>query len=160
MQHLCDHAFHGMSVMGGGGCLNRCEIGVKIFLNCIKALSQLMYKIFKLYMNNLKVYNVPVVYIPSTFINVDHFFYRCFLGPNTGPAQWPDCNRYVEAVISKLCQLFPGSKRNPQGIKVDRWTLIGRAYEHIRQCILNNAQVMANTSLQLPSINKTTLTQW
>lgn len=57
-----------------GGGLNRCEIGVKIFLNCIKALSQLMYKIFKLYMNNLKVYNVPVVYIPSTFINVDHFF--------------------------------------------------------------------------------------
>lgn len=74
MQHLCDHAFHGMSVIGGGGGLNRCEIGVKIFLNCIKSLSQLMYKIFKLYMNNLKVYNVPVVYIPSTFINVDHFF--------------------------------------------------------------------------------------
>ncbi|XP_062605931.1 uncharacterized protein LOC134267733 [Saccostrea cucullata] len=77
-----------------------------------------------------------------------------------GPAQWPDCNRYVEAVISKLCQLFPSSRRNQQGIKLDRWTLIGRAYEHIRQCILNNAQVMANTAIQLPSINKTTLTQW
>ncbi|XP_078495363.1 uncharacterized protein LOC100184639 [Ciona intestinalis] len=29
---------------------------------------------------------------------------RCFLGAFTGPAQWPDCNRYVESTISKLVQ--------------------------------------------------------
>ena len=75
-------------------------------------------------------------------------------------SQWPDYNRYVEVVISKLCQIFPISRRNDEGIKVDRWTLIGRNYEHISQCILHNAQVMENTTIQLPSINKTTLTQW
>lgn len=100
------------------------------------------------------------LFIPPQLDHVPFFINRCFLGPNTGPAQWPNCNRYVEAVISKLCQVFPSSRRNEEGIKVDRWTLIGRAYEHIRQCVLHNAHVMANTSLQLPSINKTTLTQW
>ena len=32
---------------------------------------------------------------------------RCFLGQNCGPASWPDCNRNMEAVIIKLCQIYP-----------------------------------------------------
>ena len=32
----------------------------------------------------------------------------CFLGQNSGPTSWPDCNRYMEAVIIKL-QLYAKS---------------------------------------------------
>ncbi|KAK3095779.1 hypothetical protein FSP39_019003 [Pinctada imbricata] len=85
---------------------------------------------------------------------------RCFLGQNTGPAQWPDCNRYVEAIISRLCELYPGNERTPQGSIIMRWTLISRAYNKIRQLVLNNARVMENTEPQLPEINNTTLSQW
>ena len=31
---------------------------------------------------------------------------RCFLGQNSGSASWPGCNRYMEAVIIKLCQIY------------------------------------------------------
>lgn len=32
---------------------------------------------------------------------------RCFVGQNSGPATWPNCNRYVEVVHIKLCQIYP-----------------------------------------------------
>ena len=92
-------------------------------------------------------------FVCCRFFNVDYIFFTgAFLDQTQD--QHSGCNRYVEAVMSKLCQIFPSSKRNDEGIKVDRWTLIGRNYEHICQCILKNAQVMENTTIQLPSINK------
>ena len=89
-----------------------------------------------------------------------NFLFRLFLGPNEGVAGWPNCNRYVEATISRLCEIYTGSKRSDGGIVLTRWALINRAYNRIRQCIVDNAKVMSETSLQLPMINQTTLTQW
>ena len=84
---------------------------------------------------------------------------RCFLGNNAGPAQWPDCNRYVESIISKLCDQHPTAVRS-KGASVQRWSLVMKSYQHIRNAILNNAHVMAKTKLQLVEINQTTISQW
>ena len=84
---------------------------------------------------------------------------RCFLGQNSGPASWPDCNRYMEAVIIKLCQIYPSPvKKN--GNTTLRWTLIHKAYVKIREAVLNNAQVMQQTGIQLAEINQRTMIQW
>ena len=84
---------------------------------------------------------------------------RSFLGQNGGAASWPDCNRYMEAVVIKLCQIYPTSvKRN--GTTTLRWTLIGNAYKKIRETVLSNAQVMQQTAIQLAEINQRTLIQW
>ena len=84
---------------------------------------------------------------------------RCFLGQNSGPASWPDCNRYMEAVIIKLCQIYPSPvKKN--GNTTLRWTLVHKAYGKIREAVLNNAQVMQQTGFQLAEINQRTMIQW
>ena len=84
---------------------------------------------------------------------------RSFLGQNSGPASWPDCNRYMEAVIIRLCQIYPSpTKKN--GNTTLRWTLVGNAYKRIRETILNNATVMQQTNIQLAEINQRTLIQW
>ncbi|XP_038072943.1 uncharacterized protein LOC119741264 [Patiria miniata] len=84
---------------------------------------------------------------------------RCFLGESSGPAQWPDCNRYVESLMSKLCECFPSSTRS-EGKHTPRWTHITRAYKNIRQKVLDSAIIMSETSLQLVDVNNTTLMQW
>ena len=84
---------------------------------------------------------------------------RCFLGQNSGPASWPDCNRYMEAVIIKLCQIYPSPvKKN--GNTTLRWTLVHNAYCKIREAVLNNAQVMEQTGIQLAEVNQRTMIQW
>ncbi|XP_076854766.1 uncharacterized protein LOC143509853 [Brachyhypopomus gauderio] len=83
---------------------------------------------------------------------------RCFVGANS-PAQWPDCNRVVEAIFVRLCITFPNPK-NIGGVRFGRWTLICRAYKHIRECVLSNAHVMQGTTIQLPEVNATTLSEW
>ena len=86
-------------------------------------------------------------------------FHRCFLGENTGPATWPDSNRYMECLIEKLCSVFPGHVRE-QGKTVQRWTLISHAYRNIRHKVLSNASLTRHTQLQLIEINQQTLIQW
>lgn len=84
---------------------------------------------------------------------------RCFVGQNSGPATWPNCNRYVEVVHIKLCQIYPSPvKKN--GTTTLQWTLVGNAYKKIREFIINNAHVMQHTGIQLPEVNQRTLTQW
>ncbi|XP_070403353.1 uncharacterized protein [Nothobranchius furzeri] len=83
---------------------------------------------------------------------------RCYSGARI-PGQWPDCNRIVEAIFVQLCMAYPNPKR-VEGVAFSRWTLIIRAYKHIRECILNNITIMEETTIQLPEVNKTTLTQW
>ncbi|KAK2874526.1 hypothetical protein Q8A67_021679 [Cirrhinus molitorella] len=83
---------------------------------------------------------------------------RCFVGAHS-PAQWPDCNRVVEAIFTKLCTLYPNAVRC-EGVRVSRFTMIARAYKHIRECILTNAKVMSETTIQLPEVNAATVTQW
>ncbi|XP_073689357.1 uncharacterized protein [Garra rufa] len=83
---------------------------------------------------------------------------RCFVGAHS-PAQWPDCNRVVEAIFTKLCMLYPNAVRC-EGVRVSRFTMVARAYKHIRECILTNAKVMSETTIQLPEVNAATVTQW
>ncbi|XP_016104551.1 uncharacterized protein [Sinocyclocheilus grahami] len=83
---------------------------------------------------------------------------RCFVGAHS-PAQWPDCNRVVEAIFTRLCALYPNAVRC-DGVRVSRFTMVARAYKHIRECILTNAKVMSETTIQLPEVNAATVTQW
>ncbi len=76
---------------------------------------------------------------------------RCFVGAHS-PAQWPDCNRVVEAIFTRLCALYPNAVRC-DGVRVSRFTMVARAYKHIRECILTNAKVMSETTIQLPEVN-------
>jgi len=59
----------------------------------------------------------------------------------------------------KLCAVYPNPVRK-EGVKISRFNLIAHAYKHIRECILSNAEVMQQTTLQLPEVNAATLTQW
>ncbi|KAA0721208.1 hypothetical protein E1301_Tti021593 [Triplophysa tibetana] len=45
------------------------------------------------------------------------------------------------------------------GVRVSRFTMVAPAYKHIRECILTNAKVMSETTLQLPEVNAATVTQ-
>ncbi|XP_070539358.1 uncharacterized protein [Ptychodera flava] len=84
---------------------------------------------------------------------------RCSLGQHTGILQWPDCNRYVECLIAKLCEWYPSTKQ-PHGIAQPKWTLVCKAYKNIQAKVLGNAAVMKETSIQLSEINETTVSQW
>lgn len=83
---------------------------------------------------------------------------RCFVGAHS-PAQWPDCNRVVEAIFIRLCALYPNAVRCDGG-RVSRFTMVTHAYKHIQQCIITNAKVMSETTIQLPEVNAATVTQW
>ncbi|XP_022778182.1 uncharacterized protein LOC111319705, partial [Stylophora pistillata] len=84
---------------------------------------------------------------------------RCFLGSNSAPAQWPDCNRYTEAVISELCNAHPGPERSSKKTS-NRWSLVCKDYRGIQERVMNNGMVMRETQIQLPDINQATLSQW
>ncbi|XP_061574059.1 Krueppel homolog 1-like [Cololabis saira] len=83
---------------------------------------------------------------------------RSFIGAHS-PAQWPDCNRVVEAVFLRLCALYPNAV-HCDGKKVSRFTMMARLYKHIRECVITNSRVMSETTIQLPEVNAATLTQW
>lgn len=85
---------------------------------------------------------------------------RCFLGQGTGPAQHPDCNRYMELLIIRLCSAFPTPVKTKGKRSEDRFTVISRAYKDIREKVLGNAKVMAETRIVLFELNKLTITQW
>ncbi|RXN21512.1 hypothetical protein ROHU_024091 [Labeo rohita] len=74
-------------------------------------------------------------------------------------AQWPDCCRLIETIFVKLCAIHKSPKK--KGIDTFfRWDLILEDYRKIRQCILTNAAVMQQTTLQLVDVSHTTLVQW
>ncbi|KAK5901446.1 hypothetical protein CgunFtcFv8_026315 [Champsocephalus gunnari] len=83
---------------------------------------------------------------------------RCFIGAHS-PAQWPDCNRVVEAIFTRLCDLYKNSV-HCEGKRVSRLTMVIRVYKHIRECVITNAKVMTETTIQLPEVNVATVTQW
>ncbi|KAI9543825.1 hypothetical protein NQZ68_008873 [Dissostichus eleginoides] len=83
---------------------------------------------------------------------------RCFIGAHS-PAQWPDYNRVVEAIFTRLCGLYKNTVRC-EGKRVSRFTMVIRAYKHIRECVITNAKVMTETTIQLPEVNVATVTQW
>ncbi|XP_023815154.2 uncharacterized protein LOC110013889 [Oryzias latipes] len=83
---------------------------------------------------------------------------RCFIGAHS-PAQWPDCNRVSEAIFVRLCALYPNAVRC-EGKKVSRFTMVVRMYRTIRECVVSNARIMSETTIQLPEVNAATVTQW
>ncbi|CAJ1069328.1 brefeldin A-inhibited guanine nucleotide-exchange protein 3-like [Xyrichtys novacula] len=83
---------------------------------------------------------------------------RCFAAGRSA-AQWPDCNRVCESLFVELCEEYRGPRRI-DGVRHERWSLVTRAYLHIRQVILNNAAVMEGTTIQLPVVNSATIASW
>ncbi|XP_023811165.1 uncharacterized protein LOC105354341 isoform X1 [Oryzias latipes] len=83
---------------------------------------------------------------------------RCFIGAHS-PAQWPDCNRVSEAIFVRLCALYPNAVRC-EAKKVSRFTMVVRMYRTIRECVVSNARIMSETTIQLPEVNAATVTQW
>ena len=71
------------------------------------------------------------------------------LGSNSGPVQWPDCNRYTEAIIVQLCNLHPGPERSCNKT-TSRWTLVCKDYRGIQERVMNSGMVMRETWIQLP----------
>lgn len=45
-------------------------------------------------------------------VNQCNLCYRCFLGQNVGPDQHPNANRYMEVVVSRLCEIHPLLEHN------------------------------------------------
>jgi len=61
-------------------------------------------------------------------------FLELELGQNSGPASWPDYNRYMEPVINKLCQICPSpvsEERWKHRNTTLWWTLVENAYKKI-----------------------------
>ncbi|XP_047242400.1 uncharacterized protein LOC124880974 [Girardinichthys multiradiatus] len=84
---------------------------------------------------------------------------RCVLGSSGSAAQWPDCSRLIEMIFIRLCNIHS----SPQKIghqTFSRWSQILNDYKNIRQLILNNGIIMKDTTLQLVTVNQTTLIQW
>lgn len=77
---------------------------------------------------------------------------RCFLGQNSGPASWPDCNRYMESNLP-----FTSEKNGNTTLCL---TLVHNTYCKIREAVLNNSQVMEQTGIQLAEVNQRTMIQW
>ncbi|XP_066522256.1 uncharacterized protein [Hoplias malabaricus] len=84
---------------------------------------------------------------------------RCLLGEGTGPAQWPDASRLVEAICLELCDVHPHGRR-VAGARVNRWAAILQDYGRIRRLVLNSPGLVQATSLQLYEINQRTLSVW
>ncbi|XP_064597431.1 uncharacterized protein LOC135463897 [Liolophura sinensis] len=86
---------------------------------------------------------------------------RAILGPNPTRANWPDCNRYVEATIEKLVAAYPSDRRSKKTkTSTTRWNLMKNAYSCIQGLIMSNRRVMTETDIQLSSVNIKTIQQW
>ena len=112
----------------------------------------------------IKSFNIMIATKIITIINmfsyaIFHLIFRAFLGNNTGPAFFPDANRVMECVITKLCNLYPVNVKR-YGKCFPRWGLIISAYKAIRTNIINSAYVTAHSKLQLMEINQRTLFDW
>lgn len=58
-----------------------------------------------------------------------------------------------------MCDLNSGPERSKGSTKT-RWTLVCRAYNEIREQVINNGKVITETRIQIPEVNQTTVSQW
>ncbi|WAR12544.1 hypothetical protein MAR_026724, partial [Mya arenaria] len=84
---------------------------------------------------------------------------RTMRGDSEGPAQRPDANRIMASLVIKLCGSHPSPEKRA-GQRIERWSLITRAYRNIRRLVVEQPRVVAETGLQLFNINNATLTKW
>ncbi|XP_056120631.1 uncharacterized protein LOC130097715 [Rhinichthys klamathensis goyatoka] len=59
---------------------------------------------------------------------------RCVLGQGSGPAQWPNISRIVEAVCLELCSIHPAGKVK-WGVSLNRWAAVLHDYQAIRRLV-------------------------
>lgn len=85
--------------------------------------------------------------------------HRAFLGTGSGPAQWPNASRLVEAICIRLCALIPSPVRT-EGRTMTRWASIMAEYNAIRDLVLASPRVMRETEIQLFLLNQKTLIHW
>ncbi|CAM4694827.1 unnamed protein product [Leuciscus chuanchicus] len=67
--------------------------------------------------------------------------------------------RHKSRLDTRLCAIHMSTKKKGTGT-VSRWDLILEDYRKIRRCILGNATVMQQTTIQLVDVSHTTLVQW
>ncbi|KAK1156709.1 hypothetical protein AOXY_G25730 [Acipenser oxyrinchus oxyrinchus] len=84
---------------------------------------------------------------------------RCLLGQGSGPAQWPQTSRLVEAICIQLCRLHPSPTKS-KGVRTSRWAAILGDYSKVRELVLGSPRLMEKTTLQLFELNQHTLSQW
>ncbi|XP_039670300.1 uncharacterized protein LOC120567409 [Perca fluviatilis] len=65
----------------------------------------------------------------------------------------------METIFIQLCMAITGKKkRSPESSQSQsRWTQVIHAYNNLRQCVINNARVMTETTIQLSEVNTATL---
>ena len=85
-------------------------------------------------------------------VNQCNLCYRCFLGQNVGPDQHPNANRYMEAVVSRPCEIHPSTVAQ-HGKRVLRWTLIHRGYQHIKDLVVKNPKVTGETAIHQSTLD-------
>ncbi|XP_029545709.1 uncharacterized protein LOC115147586 [Salmo trutta] len=73
---------------------------------------------------------------------------RSLLGQGSGPAQWPNTSRTVEAIFVELCHKHPAGK-TVLGNRVNRWGAILGDYRRIRTMVLGSPNLKTHTRLQL-----------
>lgn len=82
------------------------------------------------------------------------------MGTGTGPASYPDANRYMEALVRRLTEIYPSAVRRPSVPTITRWSLIMAAYNRIREVVMEDPRVSALTGIQLLPLNQATLILW
>ncbi|KAK6491780.1 hypothetical protein HHUSO_G3948 [Huso huso] len=84
---------------------------------------------------------------------------RCLLGQGSGPAQWPQMSRLVEAICIQLCRLHPSSTKS-KGVRTSRWAAILGDFSKVRELVLGSPRLVEKSTLQLFELNQHTLSQW
>ncbi|XP_056103250.1 uncharacterized protein LOC130082422 [Rhinichthys klamathensis goyatoka] len=84
---------------------------------------------------------------------------RCVLGQGSGPAQWPNISRIVEAVCLELCSIHPAGKVK-WGVSLNRWAAVLHDYQAIRRLVGNCPALRGRANIQLFEVNQRTLSVW
>ncbi|XP_077058226.1 uncharacterized protein LOC143720384 [Siphateles boraxobius] len=84
---------------------------------------------------------------------------RCVLGQGSGPAQWPNISRIVEAVCLELSSIHPAGKVK-WGVSLNRWAAVLHDYQAIRRLVGNCPALRGRARIQLFEVNQRTLSVW
>ncbi|KAK1152039.1 hypothetical protein AOXY_G31591, partial [Acipenser oxyrinchus oxyrinchus] len=84
---------------------------------------------------------------------------RCLLRQGSGPAQWPQMSRLVEAICIQLCRLHPSPTKS-KGVRTSWWAAILGDYSKVQELVLGSPRLIEKTTLQLFELNQHTLCQW